>query len=164
MSRLLYALSETFQPRNQAVIGSAEANALIWLALPVLSTAQKILGVDLDEEGNRKTLENIRSFGAGEIEIKTLDALETKNEFTDKIDLLFIDVWSEEYGKSNYFDILEQAYPALAKGALILAHDITYPKFRNDLTGYLSMVRDKNRFRHSCSIPIDRYGLEVTIR
>lgn len=164
MSRLLYALSETFQPSNQAAIGSAEANALIWLALPVLSTAHKILGVDLDAEGNRKTVENLRSFGAEKIEIKTLDGKEAKSEFTDNIDLLFIDVWSEENGKSGYFDILEQIYPALAEGALILAHDITYPKFRNDLASYLCMVRDKNRFRHSCSIPIDRYGLEVTIR
>jgi predicted O-methyltransferase YrrM len=164
MSRLLYALSDTFRPKNQAVIGSAEANALIWLALPVLPTAHKILGMDLDEEGNSKTSANLTSLGAEKITIKTLDGREAKSEFKDKIDLLFIDVWSAGNGKSDYFDILEQAYPALAEGALILAHDITYPKFRNDLAGYLCMVRNENRFRCSCSIPIDRYGLEVTIR
>jgi predicted O-methyltransferase YrrM len=163
MARLLYGISAATKPKNVLVIGSALSNALIWLAIPVLATADTIIGVDLDREENDISLASLQKYGAHTVQILTMDGLDA-HHLCLTIDLLFIDIYSEKRGKSEYVDIIEQMYQVLAKGAIVLAHDISYPKFREDLAPYIAIVRDKDKFQASCTLEIDRYGLEVSIR
>jgi len=163
MARLLYGISAMTKPKNVLVIGSALSNALIWLAIPVLDTADKIVGVDLNQEDNEESLANLKRYGANNVQILTMNGLDANCIFST-IDLLFIDIYSDTHGKLEYVDIVEKLYSLLEKGALVLAHDICHPKFMIDLALYLAIVRDKNNFQCTCSIGIDRYGLEVSMR
>jgi predicted O-methyltransferase YrrM len=163
MARLLYGISAMTKPKNVLVIGSALSNALIWLAIPVLATADTIIGVDVDREDNEISLANLKRYGANTVQILTMNGLDAHRLFST-IDLLFIDIYSEKSGKAEYVDIIEKMYEVLAEGAIVLAHDICYPKFSGDLAPYLAIVRDKDKFQTTCTLAIDRYGLEVSIR
>lgn len=163
MARLLYGIAAMSKPKHVLVIGSALSNALIWLALPILATVDTIIGVDIDSEDNEVSLANLKRCGANTVQILTMNGLDAHHLFST-IDVLFIDIYSETDGKSQYIDILEKTYDSLAEGAVVLAHDICYPKFSGDLAPYLAVVRDKDKFQSTCTIEIDRYGLEVSIR
>jgi len=88
--------------------------------------------------------------------------------FIDKLngtyDYVYIDVEDAKLGKRLYLDILKKLYNKLNKGAWVLAHDTTTPKFKDQLKDYLSFVRNKNNFSENISFDMDIYGLELSIK
>jgi len=164
MARILFGISSILAPRSIVAAGSALGNALIWLTVPVMHCAEAIVGLDRDIDGNLRARENFARFGADVVQIVDCDATRPTRVLPKTIDLLLLDVYSPLRGKTQYFDILEEMYSSLRPGSIVLAHDISYPKFAVDLAPYLALVRDRDRFRHTCSVPLDRYGLEITRR
>ncbi|NUQ01062.1 MAG: hypothetical protein HUU35_14535 [Armatimonadetes bacterium] len=85
------------------------------------------------------------------------------------IDLLYLDATGpkdhpdpQQRGKRIYRSLLETAYPYLADGALIVAHDTVPDWFTKSAGEYFELCRDGSRFRDSVEVRIDEMGLEVT--
>ena len=79
------------------------------------------------------------------------------------IDLLYLDATGDGgRGKGVNLDIVEAAYPRLAAGALVLAHNSV--NGADGLKHYLEFVRDPAHFRASVNVVVDCEGLEVSRR
>jgi hypothetical protein len=76
--------------------------------------------------------------------------------------MLASDIDSPVTAKVGYTALLDLAVPRLAPGALVIAHDVCYPKFKNDLEPCMARVRDRSRFSATVTLPINQYGFEVT--
>ena len=78
-------------------------------------------------------------------------------------DYVYIDVDSRELGKGIYLDLIRKLYEKIIPGGWVLGHDTTATPFAKQLEGYLSFVRDQEKFQESISFHVDPYGLELSI-
>jgi len=161
MARLLFAIGSICSYKRVAIVGSAEGSALIWLSAPNQDAEANIIGVDLSEKRNDVARLNISNLDISNISILNIDG-SCLHEMVDYIDLLLIDTYSSRNGKYSYSTILESLESKIREGGIIVAHDVSYPKFRNEMATYLCIVRDKSRFSYTVSVELDSFGLEIT--
>jgi predicted O-methyltransferase YrrM len=123
-----------------------------------------VIGVDVDEVALAGARANFARLGAGGVETWLAAGREALDRLPGPIDLLYLDAEEPGRGKAIYLDLLDIAYPKLRPGALVLAHDISVPKFRADLSAYLARARDRSRFAATACLEIDPCGLAITRR
>lgn len=168
--RVLYGISAAQQPRVMVVLGTFVGYAAVWLFGPALPPnarfdAGRMIGCDIFEPALTQAKDNFEELCPGDSPVELL--LEDAHEFLDRmsepIDLLYLDVDSQERGKRDYHDLLRRSEERLNKNALVLAHDVTHPFYVEDVADYQQAVKDKSRFRRTATLHIDPCGLEVTM-
>lgn len=167
--RVLYGLAVAHRPRIAVVLGSFVGYAAVWLFGPALPpdpifAARRLIACDVFDAAIEQARANfIRLCPQHPVELLVEDAYSLLDRVEEPIDLLYLDVDSEERGKSDYVGLLRRAEGRLAAGALVLAHDVTHPYYVDDIAPYRQAVRDKSRFRRTATLHIDPCGLEVTL-
>lgn len=167
--RVLFGLSVAARPATIVVCGTFVGYAAVWLFGPALLPDPlfqpvRMVGCDVFAPAVEQARQNFSIFDtAAAVEFAVQDATELLAQIPGKIDLLFLDVDAAETGKKMYAELLRKAVPKLGPGALILAHDVTHPYYRDDVSGYRELVRDRSVFRRTATLEIDPCGLEVTV-
>ena len=166
--RILFGIAVTAKPSTAVVLGSFVGYGAVWLFGPALLPeplfqATSLVACDIFPPAIAQAARNFSAFGSTLVDLRVQAAEQLLAEFSQPIDLLYIDVDSAETGKRMYADLLRAAVPLLAPGALVLAHDVTHPFYLEDVASYQSLVRDRRQFRRTATLEIDPCGLEVTV-
>jgi len=169
MARLLYMLSSVKKPDFLLAIGISYGYTFVWNVGPAAMNQQKapgkMMGIDIDSKSVEIAKKNFSNFkNHANIDVIAQDGLKTLDEITQKIDYLYLDADNMEIGKGLYLELLRKAYPKLAKGAWVLAHDVTFYFFTEQLKEYLEFVRNKKYFSESICLDVDPYGLELSVK
>lgn len=170
MARVLFGLAVSRRPRSIVGLGTYAGNSLVWLAGGALGPdaffpADEIVGCDTDAAATELAARNFGGLPGGEgVQLLCIDGLKWLEQSADPIDLLYIDIDSQDGRKQGYLAMLQAALPRLRPGSLILAHDVAEPKFAADLAPYLAFVKESGTFQRSATLNIDACGLEVTLR
>lgn len=166
MARVLYGIARGARPRRLLGLGTYAGNALVWLALPGFGPLRtydgaRAVGVDVDGDATALAAANFERLGAQRVECVAIDArdVDTLNE---EWDLVLLDIDDPQRRKEPYLELLDRVYPTLAPGALVLAHDVAVPLFREQLEAYGAAVRERDRFAASVTLEIDPCGLEIS--
>ena len=167
--RVLFGIVTAVQPATAMVLGCFVGYAAVWLFGPALLPdplfrPRRLIACDIFPPAIEQARENFSVFEAGSsVDWRVQDAASLLEHYSGTIDLLYIDVDSDDAGKTAYADLLGRAVPHLTPGALVLAHDVTHPYYREDVQPYLDAVRDRSVFRKTATLGIDPCGLEVTL-
>jgi len=170
MSRILFGISFQFKPKIIVAIGTYVGYSLAWIAGPVISAKRLnkniiIYNVDKDKKSLELARLNFKNINKDIfINFKCMDGHDIFKHVQETIDLLYIDVDDPIHRKKIYKSILNIGYDKLKSGSIILAHDITFPKFISDLSDYKEFVKNKDLFVKTSTLAIDEYGLEVSIK
>jgi predicted O-methyltransferase YrrM len=169
MQRLLYAVNAIVRPRNMIAAGVFCGNTFISNAGAAVGpgacyTAQALIGVEIVEEEAARAERNVRRIDpSGVARVLAADAVQVAAEFTEPIQLLYLDAdGAGGRGKGVYLDILEACYDLIPAGGVVLAHNSVNCAER--LKWYLQHVRDGEHFRSSVNIIFDPEGLEVSVK
>jgi predicted O-methyltransferase YrrM len=169
MQRLLYAMNAIAQPRAMIAAGVFCGNTFISNAGAAVGpggcyTADHLIGVEIKAEEAERAERNVRRVDAtGVARIVAADAVDVVRDFAEPVNLLYLDAdGTDSRGKGVYLDILEQAYPRMEPGAIVLAHNSVNCEER--LRHYLDFVRDPASMRASVNVIFDGEGLEVSAR
>ncbi len=167
--RVLFGIATAVQPATTMVLGCFVGYGAVWLFGPALLPeplfrSRRLIACDIFPPAIEQAQGNFSAFEtASLVDWRVQDAASLLDHYSGTIDLLYIDVDSEHNGKTAYADLLERAVPYLSPGALVLAHDVTHPYYREDVQPYLEAVRDRRVFRKTATLRIDPCGLEVTL-
>jgi predicted O-methyltransferase YrrM len=170
MERLLYLLASVKRPKRILGIGIFCGNTLVWTAGASCNggkvyQADKVYGIDIDPEAIAVARRNFsRLAGSDQVELVAEDGRVTADRLAGPFDCLYLDADSQENGKGIYLELLQALYPKLSAGCWVLAHDTTLPSFHPQVEGYLSFVRDRDKFSESISFDVDLFGLELSIK
>jgi predicted O-methyltransferase YrrM len=169
MQRLLYAVNAVHQPKNMIAAGIFCGNTFISNAGAAVGPgvcyeANQCLGVEVDPERAELAERNVRKIDpTGVAHIVAADAVDVARDFTEPIDLLYLDAdGTEEIGKGVYLHILQAAWDKMPPGAIILAHNSFNCAER--LKHYLDFVRDDDNCKASVNVIFDPEGLEVSAK
>jgi predicted O-methyltransferase YrrM len=169
MQRLLYAINAIVRPQNMIAAGVFCGNTFISNAGAAVGPgacyqAANLIGVEIVEEEAQRAERNVRRIDpTGVARVVAADAVEVVAGFAGPIHLLYLDADGDaRRGKGIYLDILEQAYPRMPEGAVVLAHNSVNCGPR--LKDYLGFVRDPAHMRASVNVVFDPEGLEVSLR
>ena len=169
MQRLLYAINAIHQPRNMIAAGIFCGNTFISNAGAAVGpgacyAAESLIGVEIKPEEAARAERNVRKIDpTGVARIIAADAVDVVGEFTEPIDLLYLDADGDERrGKGIYLDILEAGYDKMPPGAIVLAHNSVNCAPR--LSSYLDHVRNSGSFSSSVNVVFDCEGLEVSVK
>ena len=169
MQRLMYAINAIAKPRNMIAAGIFCGNTFISNAGAAVGPgtcyeARELIGVEIREEEAARAARNVERIDpTGLARIIAADAVDVVRDFTEPIDLLYLDADGDRgRGKSIYLEILEAAFDRLPQGAIVLAHNSVNAAER--LASYLAFVRDPAHFGSSVNVIFDGEGLEVSAR
>ncbi len=169
MQRLLYAINAIIQPKNMIAAGIFCGNTFISNAGAGVGpgksyTARNLIGVEVKPEEAERAERNVRQIDpTGVARIIAADAVDVARDFTESIELLYLDADGDRgRGKGIYLEILEAALDKMPKGAVVLAHNSV--NAADGLKHYLEYVRDPKHFRASVNVIFDIEGLEVSVR
>lgn len=167
MQRLLYAINAIKQPANMIAAGVFCGNTFISNAGAAVGPgavykAKNLIGVEIKPQEAERAERNVRRIDpTGVARILAEDAVDTVTNFTDEIDLLYLDADGDRgRGKGIYLEILLAAYDKMPPGSIVLAHNSLNCADR--LKDYLDFVR--NEMRASVNIIFDTEGLEVSCK
>ena len=119
--RVLRLLAESMEAKHVVEIGTSNGYASIWFCLALRATGGKLTTFEIDPNRISLARENFKKAGVGKlVTIIEGDAHKTVTQFTEPIDILFIDA-----DKSGYLDYLNKLLPLVRPGGLILAHNTT---------------------------------------
>ncbi|BCH59222.1 hypothetical protein RvVAR0630_18460 [Agrobacterium vitis] len=163
MARLLYAIGRSIGPKLIVTIGSYQGNSTIWLAAGAGPHA-KVIGIDPDQKANEIARGNFARFGLNNIDVVLGDGHDIQNFISDTVDLVLLDADDPERGKENYSSLVDAVWPVLTPGGTLLAHDVCWPKFQNDLVQYKKLTYDITRFTGKKTVAIDQFGLDIVRR
>jgi len=172
MERLLFALSSLKKPRNMLLIGVSYGNTLIWNIGSFCGKGlgylpDRITAIDINDKAISIASNNFKRINyPTRIRFVAEDALKICKSIEEGIDYLYLDADDKENGKGLYFKILQILYDKLSLDAWILAHDATYKHggFQEQLSQYFKYVRNPKYFKGSYTLPVDKFGLELSIR
>jgi predicted O-methyltransferase YrrM len=170
MERFLYALVSAKKPKKMVVFGIYCGYNLIWNAGPTMGKhkvyqADKIYGIDIDSKVIGIAENNFNNFELNtNVKMIGEDGISFAEKTDEEFDYVFIDVYDQSIGKDLYFDIAKKVYKKLKKGGWMLAHDATCYAFERQMRNYLDFVREEKFFSKSYSFPIDKWGLELSIK
>lgn len=180
MERLLYALSYILQPRNILGIGIFTGNPLVWSLGPAIDhyyTADKLVGVEIDQNNARLCQENIEQV-RGDVPVRILpeDGFDVLDRYEDgEVDLLYLDANgydpdtaakgnSSHNTKNINTSLLKKAYSKIRDGGYAFCHNAYQPSFQKDAADYLAFTNDRKLFTKTATIGIDEMGLEFSIK
>ncbi|MHB8464122.1 MAG: O-methyltransferase [Acidimicrobiales bacterium] len=168
MARVLYGVSCLAQPRRILGVGTYVGNALVWLVgagfiRPTVYIGELAIGIDIDAASTLAARENfVRLGSSSEVRCVCADGHDIGTQDGEPWDLVFIDADDPVYRKGIYLSLLDSLYPSLTAGGLLLAHDISVPKFRDTMVRYRHQVSDRDRFESSIALPLDEAGIEIS--
>ena len=175
MERLLFAICAIKQPKVAVCLGVFCGNTLVWNVGPLTGPgkcveADVIVGSEVVTEHVELARRNFAAIGA-EADIRCADGPLTVQSLPAPIDFLYLDATGPKdhpnerhRGKRIYSSLLETAYPHLADGAIIVAHDTVPAWFPKAAPCFFELCRDKSKFRASVEVRADEQGIEVTCR
>lgn len=169
MQRLLYAINAIAQPENMIAAGVFCGNTFISNAGAGVGpgacyTAKQLIGVEIRPEEAERAERNVRRIDpTGIARVVAEDAVETVTNFSELINLLYLDAdGAGRKGKGVYLDIVEAGYDKMPPGSVVLAHNSV--NLAGRLKHYLEFVRDLAYFRASVNVIFDIEGLEVSVK
>ena len=169
MQRLIYAINAIRKPSNMIAAGIFCGNTFISNAGAAVGPgacykANNLIGVEIKPDEAERAERNVRKIDpTGVARIIAADAVDVVGEFTESIDLLYLDADGDERrGKGIYLDILEAGYERMPSGAIVLAHNSVNCTER--LSSYLDHVRNSGSFSSSINVVFDCEGLEVSVK
>ena len=122
--RLLRLLAESTRAKRIVEIGTSTGESTVWLALAARKTGGEIFTHEIDPERARIARENFKKAGVDTlITLIEGDAHETVKQYSQPIDLLFLDA-----DKDGYIDYLNKLLPLVRPGGLIVAHNMVSPR------------------------------------
>ena len=163
MQRLLYAINATVQPQNMIAAGVFCGNTFISNTGAAVGpgacyTARQLIGVEIQPEEAKRAQRNLKRIDpTGTARVIADDAVNTLAQFSEPIDLLYLDTDGD-----IYFKILEAGYDQMPSGGVVLAHNSV--NAAEELESYLSFVRNPAHFRVSVNVIFDIEGLEVSVK
>ncbi len=159
MARLLFGITTAVKPRTIACIGSARGNALAWMALAAPDAT--VIGVDVDAPAMAVAAEN---FDRAHLRADWMvtDGRRLGQLITPGLDLVLLDADDPDTGKDILCDLLVAIGPSLSRPGVVLAHDACHAPFAGAFGRYRDTLTGALAARRSVTMPIDRYGLEVT--
>lgn len=168
IQRLIYAINAIKQPRNMIAAGVFCGNTFISNAGAAVGPgasykANQLIGVEIIPDEAERAERNVRKIDpTGTARIIAADAVDIVRDFTDNIDLLYLDADGDESrGKGIYLDILESALDKMPKGSIVLAHNSVNCEER--LKHYLDFIRNPSNMSASVNVVLDIEGLEVSV-
>jgi len=169
MQRLIYAINAIHKPENMIAAGVFCGNTFISNAGAGVGpgacyTGKNLIGVEIKPDEAARAERNVRRIDpTGVARVIAEDAIDTVTNFTDNINLLYLDADGDRgRGKGIYLEILQAAYDKMPKGSIVLAHNSFNSGER--LNQYLSFVRSKDNMQASVNVIFDREGLEVSAK
>ena len=119
--RLLYQLARSIQAKRVFELGSAIGYSTIWLARAV-GPKGTVYYTDSDPENARRAEVNLRQAGVrNRVLILVGDALELFLSTQGQYDLIFNDVWKQQYP-----EVLRRAVPRLRVGGLLVTDNVLW--------------------------------------
>lgn len=168
MSRILFSIGFNKNPKVMVGAGTYTGNALAWLSgyylIDKLKEEVKIYGLDISSEATDIAKSNFSRINAKNVTLIKADAINWIKNTSEHIDLLYIDIDTDIEGKSKYIDLLNEAYPKMNSGGLIVAHDINEEKFKEDMNPFIDKVLDQSMFKSSINLDVDSYGLSISMK
>ena len=169
MERLLYAVNAITRPQRMVAAGvfcgfTFISNAAAAVGPGACYSAEQLIGVEIEPDEARRAECNLRRIDPeGVARIVAADAVEFVASFQGQIGLLYLDAdGAGDRGKGIYLDILETGYDRMPSGALVLAHNSA--NAAEQLSQYLTFVRDPANFRASVNVILDMEGLEISAK
>lgn len=167
MQRFIYAVNAIIQPENMIAAGVFCGNTFISNAGAAVGPgasyrAKNLIGVEIKPHEAERAERNVRSIDpTGVARVVAEDAVDTVKNFSDNINLLYLDADGDKgRGKGIYLEILKACYDKMPPGSVVLAHNSANATER--LKHYLEFVRDPVNFHASVNVIFDVEGLEVT--
>jgi caffeoyl-CoA O-methyltransferase len=118
--RLLRLLTETTGAKRVVEIGTSTGESGVWFALALRSTGGHLFTHEIDEGRAKIAAENFKKAGVDDLVTIVLgDAHETVKQYSEPIDILFLDA-----DKEGYIDYLDKLLPLVRPGGLIIAHNM----------------------------------------
>jgi len=156
--RLLYLTARAIGARTMVEFGTSFGISTIYLAAAVRDRgAGRVITTELHTGKANRAREHLREAGLlDSVEIRIGDALETLEDLSRDVSLVFLDGW-----KNLYLPCLKLLEPKLLPGALIVADDIDL--FPDPLRPYLDYVRATSGGYVSVKVPIGD-ALELSVR
>lgn len=109
--------------REIVEFGTSFGISTIYLADAVRKTNGKVTTTELIESKARTAMQNIKDAGLGDfVDVRIGDAMETLNDYSEPIDLLFLDGW-----KDLYLPIFQQLEPHFHPGTFVYADNTDMP-------------------------------------
>jgi predicted O-methyltransferase YrrM len=157
VGRLLYVLVRARRPARVVEFGTSLGLSAIHIAAALRDNGLgHLITTEQSASKASRAAQHLAQAGLSDlVEIRQGDAFQTLAAI-DGIDLLLLDGW-----KPLYLPLLRQLEPAMSRGCLVVADDVT--AMPDQLAPYLAYVRDRANGYASCEIPIDD-GLELSIR
>jgi len=169
VQRLIYAINAIDRPMTMIAAGAFCGNTFISNAGAAAGpgavyAARSLIGLEILPAEAMRAERNVRRIDpSGVARIVAGDAVEFCASWSAAIDLLYLDAdEGGATGKSIYRRILDEAWPKMAKGALILAHNSV--NSATEISDYLAFVRSRDNCRASLNVVLDSEGLEVSIK
>ena len=165
MRRLLFGLGATVAPRTIVGVGTYVAYTYSWLLAGSSSAARpftRAIALDPDQDANRVARANLSGLTFGS-RVAVVDApgSDVLGHVTGPIDLLFLDLDDPITAKAGYADVLRLAEPALAPGALVIAHDACVPRFARDMSAFGAAAEELERVSEPIVLPVDACGVAI---
>jgi predicted O-methyltransferase YrrM len=157
--QLLNILAAESAAQSMLEIGTSYGYSTLWLADAARKTGGKVITLDLHEDKQsyaRSQLQKAKldSF----VDFRSGDARELIAAMNQTFDLVLLDLW-----KNLYIPCFDLFYPKLARGAIIVADNMTYPESaRGHAEDYRKHVRARPDI-DSVLLPVGS-GLELSRR
>jgi len=156
--RLLYTLARGCAPGTFIEFGTSFGISTIYLAAAVRDRdAGRVVTTELHAGKANRAREYLREAGLVDfVDLRVGDALETLEDVTPGVSLVFLDGW-----KNLYLPCLKLLEPKMQLGALVIADDIDL--FPDALRPYLDYVRDVGGGYVSVKLPVGD-AMELSVR
>lgn len=169
MSRVLFGISFHLKPKVILGIGTYVGYTLAlvsgYIQIKKVSGKYKVYGVDPDRKAIEIAKKNFSELKGNKYTyFFAMKGEQFISKCSDGIELLYLDADDPINRKGIYSKLLKLVYSKLSNKAVVIAHDVLYPKFRNNFKEYLGIVRDESLFKKSITLPLDKYGVEISIK
>jgi predicted O-methyltransferase YrrM len=154
--RLLYSLVRAARPDTIVEFGLSMGISTLFLAAAVADNGRgRVITTELSTRKVELASAHLGEAGLlDRVEIRHGDALETLAGVAGPIGVVLLDGW-----KDLYLPVLHLLEPKLARGAIVVGDDSTFPA----LGDYLAYVRDPANGYVSTNFPVED-GMEISCR
>jgi caffeoyl-CoA O-methyltransferase len=121
--RLLRQLTEAIGAKRVVELGTSTGYSGLWFAMALRTTGGHLHTHEIDPERAAVARKNFAEAGVADlVTIIEGDAHQTVSQYTEPIDVVFLDA-----DKEGYIDYLKKLLPLVRPGGLILAHNMHMP-------------------------------------
>jgi len=122
VGEFLFILARAIKAQNILELGTATGYSAIYLGRACNAVNGRVLTLEMDPSKAARARRNLHKTGLGErVEVQTGDALATLNRLKDEFDLIFIDIFKQDYPK-----VLPDCHRLLKKGGLLVADNVGF--------------------------------------